>query len=157
MKKFSLSFILLASLAFATDVPATKAPKAPKVPTLTQKQLDKMAAKWQHVLQLDDWRIYATAVRIDSLHPGVAGESQQDKALQILLLHVLDPRDYAELARREEDVPKAGKEIIEDIEDTVLHELMHLRLAPLRPDVKTQSLDEEMVVVRLTTAFLRKH
>ena len=126
-------------------------------PKVSQKQLDAWVAHWQRVLQLEDWRIAAMTARIDDLPDGAAGVSRSDPAYQEFTIHVLDPQDYARLATDNGVRPKYGKAILRDIEDTVLHEMLHLRLRSFRVaqegDMRSA---EELVVVRLTSAFLGK-
>ena len=126
-------------------------------PTVSQKTLDGMVKHWQHVLLLDDWQVTAIAVRLDELPEGTTGLSRAFPAYQALRIYVLDPVDYEVLAQRDNLRVKKGKEITRDIEDTVVHELLHLRLRQLRQaDDAGLEAAEEVVVVRLTKALLGK-
>ena len=141
---------LAALLLLAVSLSAT-------TPALSQKKLDGIVQHWRHVLLLDDWDVTAITVRIDALQEGTAGQSEVIPEYQGLIIHVLDPADYAELATRNKLRVKTGKAITRDIEDTVVHELVHLRLRSFRMAKDNElSAAEELVVTRLTTALLRK-
>ncbi len=129
---------------------------AERPPSITQHQLDKMVQKWQRVLLLGDWQIRARTVRLDEIPVGAAGFSQADRDLRYMTIAVLDPADYADLAELNGTIPRHGKEIIRDIEDTVVHELVHLRLRDLvQADSAGLRAAEEMTVNRITSALLR--
>jgi hypothetical protein len=67
---------------------------------------------------------------------------------------VLDPQDYAEAAKEQGTVPKVGKEILRDIDDTILHEMVHLRLKELvQANDANLSDAEEVTVDRITSAL----
>jgi hypothetical protein len=127
-------------------------------PTVSQKRLDQMAAHWQHVLKLDDWEIRAHLVRLAELEPGTMANSHRDNRLKAMSMSVLDPRDYTAAAVANHLVPKTGREIVKDIENSVVHELVHLRLAELmQADDPGILMAEEVTVDRLTSALLAAH
>ena len=142
MKHFlAVLALLLPSMAFA----------APKV---SQERLDATARYWQHVLMLDDWRVSVAVVSDSVLPPGIAGLSQRDGGLRLIGIVVLDPADYA----KRPGLPHADREIVRDIEDTILHELMHLRLSRVAQSGQAAPGEsEEYLVVRMTTAMLKLH
>ena len=143
MKRLACGLLLFAALLSAGT------------PVVSQKKLDAWVRQWQRVLLLDDWQIEARCVRLSELPKGASGLSEVDKNLQVERILVLDPRDYPELAKRDGIRLKQGKAIVRDIEDTILHEILHLRLRSfsLSPADKLEDA-EEMVVNRLTTALL---
>jgi hypothetical protein len=149
MKRLLALFLLSLSL-FAADRP----------PVVTQRKLDALVTYWRHVLQLDDWKVRARVVKLEDLPDGAAGASRADSSYRECRIYVMDPQDYEALAQREGSVPIRGKAILADIEDTVVHELIHLRLRQLM-DADSLHLhsSEEATVVRLTDALLsvRKH
>ena len=152
---FSLS-LYGQSPALFQDPPELTPIPGPRIPKVTQKQLDHIVAYWQRVLSLGDWEISAHLVPIAKLPDGVAGMSHGDARCQCAALLVLRPEDYPSLAERNGLREKRGAEITRDIEDTVVHELVHLRLRAFRL-ATTAELDnaEEIAVDRLTTALLR--
>lgn len=145
MKKLLLTFLAAVGLLSAAP------------PTLTQKMLDALAEHWKHVLQLDDWQVSVQAIPLPEMHQGAYGMSEVIAEVQVLHIYVLRPEDYKTLAAREHLVEKRGKAITKDIEDTVVHELLHLRLRVYRmAEQKDFATAEELVVVRLTNALLGK-
>ncbi len=133
--------------------PAIPAVTAPKI---TQKQLDKLTRYWQHVLKLDDWEIRARAVSLGELPEGATGASARERRGRYMSIMVLEPADYERAAAVNDTVPKRGKEILRDIEDTIIHELVHLRLYDLvsATDEQETATVEEYTVNRVTSALL---
>ena len=116
-----------------------------------------MVSHWRHVLQLDDWSVSVVAVRLADLPQGAAAASETDSKMRALRIYVLTPSDYPALAKREGIAEKRGKEITKDIEDSVIHEMVHLRLRDYRMATSDDlPLAEEVVVVRITNALLHK-
>jgi hypothetical protein len=125
------------------------------VPTVTQKRLDAMVLHWRHVLRLDDWTVTVTALAIDELPEATAGVSRVIPEAQTLQIGVMRPADYGEMAARMGIAAKTGRAIVRDIENSVLHELLHLRLSAFRrAGPREMGAAEELVVDRLTTALL---
>lgn len=142
---------LIAFLFLASILPAATPP------TISQKRLDALVLRWQKVLKLQDWDIRAVCVKLEDLPEGTMGGSQADRSYRVLHVYVLDPSEYGKAAIANDTVEKTGREILADIEDTVVHELVHLRLKDLvqasESDLKTA---EELTVNRFTSALLRK-
>jgi hypothetical protein len=142
--------ILLLTLALILSAHAAE-------PHISQKSLDKITTYWVHVLKLDDWEARTHAVKLDELEAGTLGHSTRDFELRFIEIEVLDPSEYARAATAHQTVPKTGKEIIADIKDTIVHELVHLRLVDLvKADNAHLGSAEELAVDRLTSALLRK-
>lgn len=160
--RFALIAATLAS-CFAADI---------KAPVVTQKQVDAIAAHWQHELRLDDWAVYVHIVRREDLREGTMGNSYRSTLHRVIQINVLNPQDYHLTSH------KVGKEIVADIKDTVVHELVHLRVADVtkhlvlsedsddltdeqkaaRSELKAEfSAAEETLVVRLTAALLKEN
>jgi hypothetical protein len=145
MRKIACVFLLAAGLLAAAT------------PTMPQKKLDAMVKHWQHVLMLDDWEIAASTSRIDDLPEETAGESLVEPQYQVMQIYVLDPADYKALAVRNGHNEKHGKAITRDIENTVVHEMVHLRLRSYRLAKEDDMVvAEELVVSRITAALLKK-
>lgn len=144
-------------LALTVFLSLCSAPAAPRLPVISQHQLDVLVSHWQRVLALEDWEMRATVVRLNTMPDGALGYSQRNHELRFMSIWVLDPRDYPAVALRDKTVPKTGKEIIRDIEDTVIHELVHLRLRDLvNADEDGLADAEELTVNRITAALRRK-
>ena len=153
MKKLVCAALLFGLSLVAADKPAA----TPKTPTITQTQVDKLTIYWRGVLLLNDWEVQTHVVRLADLTEGSLGNGHWNYGLQRGTIMVLDPRDYAEIAKRDDQVPMVGKAIIEDIEDTIVHELVHLRLASMAdmmPENREAATIDEMTVVRVTKALL---
>jgi hypothetical protein len=105
---------------------------------------------WQKKLGLDDWKIHFLIVRQTELKPKTSGNVRWDLDKCVAVIKVLDPRDYA--------LP--SEQIPADIEFTIVHELVHLTLAPTlsplqRNDANRQ--DEESAVNNIATALFKLH
>ena len=125
-------------------------------PKVTQKHLDSVVKYWQGVLSLQDWEIRAHTVRLVDLDEGTLGVSRRDPNFRVMQIGVLDPRDYAEAVVSMGLVSKTDKEIRRDIDDTILHEIVHLRLRELvQADVNEIGDAEEVTVNRITSALER--
>jgi hypothetical protein len=126
-------------------------------PRLSQAKLDAMVKRWRHVLQLEDWTVDAVTIHLSEMPEGDAAYSITLEPLQMLHIFVLDPADYAELSKQGHAPVKTPRAILEDIENSVVHELVHLRVRGFRGATEsTMANAEELLVDRLTTALLTK-
>lgn len=74
-------------------------------------------------------------------------------------IEVLRGEDYKALSRKEHSLQKTPQDIERDQINTVVHELVHLRLADLTNNLEAtdeEKAAEEIVVVRITSALLRE-
>ena len=102
---------------------------------------------WQKRLNLEDWNISVIVARAKDLKPRTLGNVHWDLEKKTALIRVLDPADY----RLPED------KILPDIECTVVHELIHLEMAPTLADLHrtdANRLQEEKAVNRMADALL---
>ena len=128
---------------------------AERVPTITQAKVDGIAKHWQNVLQLNDWRIEVNIAKLSDLPNGAAAFSVPDRDAHYLAMFVLPPSEYPALARMSGAPELHGKAILADIEISILHELVHLRLMEFSgSDAAHLHSAEEYTVVRLTSALL---
>jgi len=111
-------------------------------PVVSQVRVDGWLRVWQSRLALDDWKIDAHIVRQTDLNPDTLGNLKWNSLHHTATIKVLDPRDY--------DMP--AEQIPQDIERTVVHELVHLELSVLPRDSSPKV--EERVVNRMTEALL---
>jgi len=105
-------------------------------------------ALWQQRLNLRDWNISIAVARATDLKPRTLGNIHWDTEKKTALIRVLDPTDYK--------LPPT--EILKDIEFTVVHELVHLELAPLLTPLQRNEAsrrDEEYTVDHITDALLK--
>jgi hypothetical protein len=102
---------------------------------------------WQRRLNLDEWKVAIEVVRATDLKPKTLGNIHWDTDKKIAVIHVLDPADYK--------LP--FHEMLDDMEFTVVHELIHLELAPvLSPFARSDAnrRDEEHAVNHVADALL---
>ncbi len=147
--------IMLSALASAfgqTTRLETHAPAAQEFPSqvtvneqapLALRFLDDRLAVWQQRLKLEDWRISIALVRLSDLPPRTVGGIRWDKKKKSAVILVLDPSDYR--------LP--FREMLGDMELTVVHELVHLDLASL-PRGQASRGSEERAVSGIADALL---
>jgi hypothetical protein len=103
---------------------------------------------WQRRLHLQDWNISVVVARATDLKPKTLGNIHWDSTKKVAVLRVLDAADY--------DLPPA--EMYDDLEFTVVHELIHLELAPVLsqfPRNEANRRDEEHAVNQMAEALLK--
>jgi hypothetical protein len=103
---------------------------------------------WQRRLNLQDWNISVVLSRASELKPKTLGNIHWDLDRKTAVIRVLDPADYR--------LP--FKEMLADMEFTVVHELIHLGLAPVLSDLQRSDAnrrEEEHAVNHMTEAFLK--
>ena len=98
---------------------------------------------WQVRLSLDHWKISIATSHPSDLRPNTLGNVKWYPDENYALIQVLDASDY-----------KMGcREMLYDMEFTVVHELVHLELASL-PRTDTSRRDEEIAVNRIAAALM---
>jgi hypothetical protein len=103
--------------------------------------------KWQKRLNLQDWNVTVSLARAAALKPKTLGNIHWDTDKKTAIIHVLDPADYT--------LPFEA--MLQDMEFTVVHELIHLELSPvLAPLQRTDEnrRDEEHAVNHMAQALL---
>lgn len=106
-------------------------------------RLDKQLKTWQKRLGLDDWNLSLRVVRQGSLDKHTWGNAEWDPENKSGTISILDPRDYN----------LKGKDLDQDIECTIVHELVHIQVSPL--DAHDDATREE-VVNKIMTAVLNR-
>jgi hypothetical protein len=101
-------------------------------------------AVWQHRLNLEDWHISVAMTRRSDLKPKTLGGIRWDKNKKSAVMGILDPSDYR--------LP--FREMLDDMEFTIVHELVHLELASL-PRSEASRSSEEHAVNQIAEALLR--
>ena len=112
--------------------------------TLAQKFVDGKLQFWQRRLNLQKWAISIQLVRSSTLKPKTLGNIHWDADVMHATIDVQSSYDY--------EMPV--KEMLDDMEFTVVHELVHLRLSSL-PRSQASRGAEEHAVNELTRAFLK--
>ena len=103
---------------------------------------------WQRRLNLQEWTISVVVARASDLKPKTLGNIHWDSVKKTAVLRVLDPADY--------DLP--SPEMFDDLEFTVVHELIHLELAPVLSRFERDEAnrrEEEHAVNQMTEALLK--
>lgn len=102
---------------------------------------------WQKRLNLQDWKIAVAVVRSGELKPKTLGNIHWDGEKKTAIIHVLDPADYK----------LAHQAMLDDIEFTVVHELIHLELSPVLSPLQRNDanrMEEEHAVNHMAQALL---
>jgi hypothetical protein len=102
---------------------------------VTEAQVSSWTRLWQKRLHLEDWRVDVRIVRNSELRPETLGNLKWNNVSRTACIKVLNPLDYQLPAG---DVP-------EDMEYTVLHELVHLQLSVLPRDLNRKDVEEQVV------------
>jgi hypothetical protein len=110
---------------------------------LAQHFIDDRLGVWRQRLKLDDWQISVAMARLSDLPPKTLGGIRWDKTKKTAVIWVLDPADYR--------LP--FRETLDDMELTVVHELVHLDLASL-PRGQASRGSEERAVSGIAEAML---
>jgi len=103
---------------------------------------------WQKRLNLEDWNVSVSVVRAADLKPKTLGNIHWDLEKKTAAIRVLDPADY--------ELP--FRDMLDDMEFTVVHELIHLELAPVLNQFSRNEAsrrDEEHAVNHMTEALLK--
>src|SRR5882757_4123423 len=103
---------------------------------------------WQKRLKLEDWNVSVAVVRSNELKPKTLGNIHWDTDKKTALSRVLDPAEY--------QMP--FHEMLDDMEFTVVHELIHLELAPLLSQFSRNEAnrrEEEHAVNHMADALLK--
>jgi hypothetical protein len=144
---FPLGILLIsATSGFSQDVPT---------PALTPQERTLMAEsfsseklwEWQKRLHLQDWRISLLVVRTSDLKPKTLGNIHWDGEKKTAVIRVLDPADYKMPVRA----------MLDDMEFTVVHELIHLELSPVLSPLQRNDanrMEEEHAVNHMAEALL---
>lgn len=126
-----------------------QAPSNPvEVSRIAAQHVNERLAVWQERLKLSGWQISAQSVRASELKAGTLGAIQWDKGKHTATIFVLDVADYRLPLR----------EMLDDMEVTVVHELIHLELATLsRSEIgnRASRSGEERAVNGIADALLQ--
>ncbi len=76
---------------------------------------------WQQKMNLGDWKISVVVAPIGDLRPDTVGNVHWDLREKTAVIRILDPADYK--------LPFQA--MLRDIEFTVVHELIHVEIAPI--------------------------
>jgi hypothetical protein len=102
---------------------------------MNQDKVDQWTQIWRRRLSLEDWEVTTLIVHQSELKPDTLGNLHWNSASKTAIIRVLNPADY--------DLP--ASEIPDDIEYTIVHELVHLQLAALPRDANGKNTEEKVV------------
>jgi len=140
-------------LAFFFLVPSTTSmfaqqiasePSAHERGLVAESFVNERLAVWQQLLNLQDWKISIIMSHPSDLKPKTLGNIHWDSDKKSAVIRVLDSSDY-----------KMGfHEMLDDMEFTVVHELIHLELSSL-PRSEASRREEEHAVNQIAEALLK--
>jgi hypothetical protein len=139
------SVVLLGIFAGACFAPET--PREPLIGQrdgLAQVYLSKKLSLWQHRLSLQDWNVTLVVSPSHELRNGTLGNIRWDVDKKTAAIRVLDASEYHMPFRA----------ALDDMEFTVVHELIHLELESL-PRNEASRGEEEFAVNHMADALLR--
>ena len=149
---FSVSlFLLFLSLGLAGVSPAQPLPNEPAArerTLLAESYTSERLWVWQKRLNLEGWNVSVVMSRAAELKAKTLGNIHWDLEKKTATIRVLDPADYK--------LP--FKEMLQDMEFTVVHELIHLNFAPVVSDFQRSDAnrrEEEHAVNHMADALLK--
>jgi hypothetical protein len=128
------------AIAVEVDTSAATQERGQVIVTYVNERL----ATWQQRLSLQDWKISIIMSHPSDLKPKTLGNIHWDSDKKSAVIRVLDASDY--------HMPY--REMLDDMEFTVVHELIHLELSSL-PRSEASRRDEEHAVNQITDALLK--
>jgi hypothetical protein len=132
----SLVFVLGTGVSVLAQTTTTSPqPSAAEQGQLAQRFVDEKLAVWRQRLKLEDWRVSAVMTPRSDLAPKTLGGIRWDKTKRSAVIWVLDPADYR--------LP--FHEMLDDMELTIVHELVHLELATAPRREASRSVEEHAV------------
>ena len=150
LRTLTVAIFLLACFAAKCVAPETpREPSAQERRALAQSYLDQRLARWQERLKLQDWTITLVMSHPSDLRRGTLGNVHWDADKKTAMIRVLDAADYG----------RPFRSTLQDMEFTVVHELVHLELTSLTRNFKSRSeesfSEEEQAVNRMSDALLQ--
>ena len=129
--------LFFVALVRGSGSPTVAAPSAPEVEREANAEhyVSQVLHTWQERLDLKDWKIQAALVRPTKLEPKTLGNIHWDLNTKHATISVLSAYDYT--------LPT--QPMLDDMEFTVVHELIHLHLANLPKTDASRPLEEHAV------------
>jgi hypothetical protein len=140
---FCFLLLCLPAGAWAQQVspePETRADRA----VVAESYVNERLAVWQQRLNLQDWKISIIMSHPTDLKPKTLGNIHWDADKKSAVIRVLDASDYK----------LSYHDMLDDMEFTVVHELIHLELSSL-PRSEASRREEEHAVNQMADALLK--
>src|SRR5262245_49525249 len=83
----------------------------------SQQFAEEKLAVWKERLTLDEWQVTIVMTKRAALKPNTLGGIRWDKGKKTAVISVMHPSDYH----------VSREEMLKDMEETVVHELLHLK------------------------------
>jgi hypothetical protein len=146
--RFSSLVLLVVGNIFAQTAPTVLPDSAKERTLLAERYASERLSMWQKRLNLQDWNISLLVSRATELKPKTLGNIHWDADKKTAVIRVLDPADYK--------LPY--QEMLQDLEFTVVHELIHLELSPVLSPLQRNDAnrrEEEHAVNHMADALLK--
>lgn|GEM_PF-2251707 len=117
----------------------------PNLCVVQEHEVSNWLKTWQKRLRLDAWHIEVRIVPKSELKPDTLGNLKWKLIQRTAIISVLGSLGY--------DRSSLCSEIVQDMEYTVVHELIHLQLSVLPRDLNKKDIEED-VVNRMTDALM---
>jgi hypothetical protein len=146
----SLRITVWFALAFGASGGLCLAPQTPREPgraerdRLADKYIKEKLPFWQKRLALQDWKVSVVMVHPTGLRERTLGNIRWDPDKKTAEIHVMDAADYQ----------TSFRDAVNDMEFTVVHELIHLEMVSL-PRSEASHSEEEHVINHLADALLQ--
>jgi len=134
MRRTFTGLAIIAGLASASSNNIVEQP-LPDKPLITDNFLSQKLFVWQKKLRLQDWKISIKVVRKSDLKPKTLGNVHWDLSTKSAVIRVMHFDDYS--------VPFS--DVLDDLEVTIVHELVHLHLSSLPRNEASKSAEEQAV------------
>lgn len=111
----------------------------------TEEQLEAKCAEWQKVLRLEDWTVDLHLKRErDFSNRDCNAEISLNEQNKIAFIKVIDPVDY-----------QPGQIRSHDMEEDLVHELLHIHFWPLTRGEEGENLAEEQAINMIAKALIQ--
>jgi hypothetical protein len=140
---FVLSSLVSAYAQTTTSDARATALSASEQSQTARQYVTERLAFWQQRLKLEEWKISVVPARRSELKPNTLGGIRWDKTKKSAVIWVLDPSEYQTPFRA----------TLDDMELTIVHELVHLELTSL-PRSEASRSNEEHAVNGIAEALL---
>jgi len=139
---FPLVFLLFCAGILSADQPVPSSPQERAEVAISY--VNERLSVWQQRLSLQDWKISIVMAHQNELKPKTLGNIHWESDRKTAVIRVLDSSDYK----------MPFREMLDDMEFTVVHELIHLELSSL-PRSDASRREEEHAVNQITDALLK--